>query len=412
MRFERITVIVLDSVGIGELPDAAAFGDEGSHTLGHICERVPEIRLPNLQKLGLGNIANLQAVPAAEQPLAAYGKMAEVSVGKDTMTGHWELMGLKVESPFQVYPNGFPAELIEIFEAKTGRKVVGNKPASGTDILDEYGEEQLQTGAWIVYTSADSVMQIAAHEDAIPLEELFRACEIARELTLHDPYMVGRIIARPYVGRPGAFERTPNRHDYALQPFGATVLDHLKQGGYEVRSVGKINDIFTGIGITKSYPTKSNLDGIRTTIDLMKESSGGLIFANLVDFDSLYGHRRDPLGYAACLEEFDHYIPELMRHTGNGDLLVITADHGNDPTYLGTDHTREYVPILIYNPRFSEAAGSIGIRNTFADLAATIADNFGVAELAIGTSFLDRLTAIGDDRTAAEARGNSKATRS
>ncbi|MFD0590289.1 phosphopentomutase [Paenibacillus sp. GCM10027627] len=391
MTFDRITVIVLDSVGIGELPDAASFGDEGAHTLGHICEQVPNIALPNLAALGLGNIAPLAAVAPADNPGAFYGKMAEVSVGKDTMTGHWELMGLKVESPFQVYPNGFPDELIAKFEELTGRKVLGNKPASGTDILDEYGEEQLRTGSWIIYTSADSVMQIAAHEGKIPLEELYRACEIARELTLHDPYMVGRVIARPYTGEPGAFERTPNRHDYALEPFGPTVLNSLKESGHSVISVGKINDIFTGQGITESYPTKSNLDGIQTTIRLMKEKNGGFIFTNLVDFDSLYGHRRDPEGYASCLEEFDQYVPELMRQTGSNELLIVTADHGNDPVHPGTDHTREYVPILAYSPRFTGYQASMGTRSTFADLAATIADNFGVSKPGIGQSFLNLL---------------------
>lgn len=396
MKYERICVIVMDSVGIGALPDAPTFGDEGSHTLGHICEHVPTISLPNLTALGLGNIAPLSAVPKAEKPLASYGKMAEVSVGKDTMTGHWELMGLKVEVPFQVYPNGFPAELIGKFEELTGRKVIGNKPSSGTEILDEYGEEQLRSGSWIVYTSADSVFQIAAHEEVIPLEELYRACEIARELTLHDPYVVGRVIARPYVGEPGAFIRTPNRHDYALSPFGSTVLDHLHEAEYDVISVGKIYDIFTGQGIKESFPTKNNLDGIETTIRLLQRSFKGLLFTNLVDFDSLYGHRRDPQGYAACLEEFDRYIPELMQQTGERDLLIITADHGNDPTSPGTDHTREYVPILIYNPTLTDQAISIGTRSTFADLAATIADNFGVDKPSLGKSFLEELSNRGN----------------
>ncbi|MDK8181534.1 phosphopentomutase [Paenibacillus sp. UMB4589-SE434] len=391
MKFKRINVIVMDSVGIGELPDAPDFGDTGSHTLGHICEQVPTIKLPNLTALGLGNIAPLSAVPAVEHPQASYGKMAEVSVGKDTMTGHWELMGLKVEVPFQVYPDGFPEELISKFEELTGRKVIGNKPSSGTVILDEYGEEQMKTGAWIVYTSADSVFQLAAHEDIIPLEELYRACEIAREMTLHDPYVVGRIIARPYVGEPGAFKRTPNRHDYALDPFGDTVLTHLKEAGHDVISIGKINDIFTGQGITASHPTKSNLDGIQTNIRLLEQPFNGLLFTNLVDFDSLYGHRRDPQGYAACLEEFDQYIPELMERTGEEDLLIITADHGNDPIHPGTDHTREYVPVLIYNPLLAKEAASIGTRSTFADLAATIAENFGVTAPGIGESFLQQL---------------------
>lgn len=393
MKFERICVIVLDSVGIGALPDAPAFGDEGSHTLGHICEQVPKISLPNLTALGLGNIAPLPVIPSVEKPLASHGKMAEVSVGKDTMTGHWELMGLKVEVPFQVYPQGFPAELIAKFEELTGRKVIGNKPSSGTEILDEYGEEQMRTGSWIVYTSADSVFQIAAHEEVIPLEELYRACEIARELTLLDPYVVGRVIARPYVGEPGAFVRTPNRHDYALAPFGSTVLDHLQAAEYDVISIGKIYDIFTGQGIKESFPTKNNLDGIQTTIRLLQRSFKGLLFTNLVDFDSLYGHRRDPAGYAACLEEFDRHIPELMQQTGERDLLIITADHGNDPTSPGTDHTREYVPILIYNPALADQATSIGTRSTFADLAATIADNFGVDKPELGESFLGQLVA-------------------
>lgn len=391
MRFERISVIVLDSVGIGALPDASDFGDEGSHTLGHICEQVPDMMLPNLTALGLGNIAPLTTIMKADKPLACYGKMAEISVGKDTMTGHWELMGLEVKVPFQVYSNGFPTELIGKFEAMTGRKVIGNKPASGTEILDEYAEEQLRTGAWIVYTSGDSVFQIAAHEDVIPLEELYHACEIARELTLNDPYVVGRVIARPYIGEPGAYTRTPNRHDYALEPLGETVLDHLKNGGYDVISVGKINDIFTGKGINESYPTKSNLDGIETTIKLLERSFKGLLFTNLVDFDSLYGHRRDPKGYATCLEEFDQYVPALMQQISDKDLLIITADHGNDPTAPGTDHTREYVPILIYNPTFAEDAVSIGTRNTFADLAATIAENFMVTKPNIGESFLELL---------------------
>lgn len=391
MKYDRISVIVLDSVGIGALPDAHAYGDVGSHTLGHICEQVPDMKLPNLAALGLGRIAPLAAVPAVDKPQAFYGKMREVSVGKDTMTGHWELMGLKVEVPFQVYPSGFPSELIERFEEMTGRKVIGNKASSGTDILEQYGEEQLRTGAWIVYTSADSVFQIAAHEAVIPLDELYRACEIARELTLHDPYVVGRIIARPYIGIPGDYKRTPNRHDYALEPFGETVLDHLKHDGYDVISVGKINDIFTGQGIKESHPTKSNLDGIETTLKLLKRAFKGMLFTNLVDFDSSYGHRRDPKGYAACLEEFDQYIPELMKHTGDKDLLIITADHGNDPTWPGTDHTREYVPILIYNPLLASDIISIGTRETFADLAATIADNFQVAKPNIGTSFLELL---------------------
>ncbi|KJB87910.1 phosphopentomutase [Paenibacillus sp. E194] len=389
-QFGRIAVIVLDSVGIGELPDASQFGDAGTHTLGHIIEHKPSIKLSNLQRLGLGNIADLGSLKAAECPEGVYGKMAEISVGKDTMTGHWELMGLRITSPFNTYPNGFPKELIEAFEQETGRKVLANKPASGTEILDEYGEEQLATGSWIVYTSADSVFQIAAHEDIIPLDELYRACEIARKLTLCEPHTVGRVIARPYVGKPGAFTRTPNRHDYAIKPPANTVLNLLQQAGKDVISVGKINDIFSGEGISASYPTKSNAHGIDTTIELLDQSFEGLLFVNLVDFDSLYGHRRDPAGYAKALEEFDAALPKMMDRIGPDDLLVITADHGNDPTHTGTDHTREYVPLLLYSPSL-HAGQSLGVRTTYADLGATIADNFRAGQPQVGTSFLQQL---------------------
>lgn len=391
MKFERIAVIVLDSVGIGELPDADQFGDAGSHTLGHIAREVPSLALPNMRALGLDRIAPIgDWKPADQPPKAYYGKMAEVSVGKDTMTGHWELMGLKLTVPFQTFPEGFPPELIEPFEQRTGRKVIGNKSASGTEILDELGEEQMKTGAWIIYTSADSVFQIAAHEDIIPLEELYRACEIARELTMDDRFTVGRVIARPYVGEPGAFKRTPNRHDYAVKPPQPTVLNALLDSGYDVRSIGKIFDIFDGEGITASQPTKSNADGIQRTIEALGQPFRGLLFTNLVDFDSLFGHRRDPQGYAGALEEFDRAVPELLNKLGPGDLLVITADHGNDPTHPGTDHTREYVPILAYSPAFT-APGELSMKETFSDLGATIADNFGVAAPPNGSSFLSEL---------------------
>lgn len=389
--FRRITVIVLDSVGIGELPDAEQFGDLGSHTLGHIIERVPNIQIPNMQKLGLANIADLGHVKPVDKPTAVYGKMAEISAGKDTMTGHWELMGLHITTPFNVFPEGFPDELIQQFEQETGRKVLGNKPASGTEILVEYGEEQMKTGNWIVYTSADSVFQLAAHEDVIPLDELYRACEIARRLTLVEPYTLGRVIARPYVGQPGDFKRTSNRHDYAIKPPEPTVMNALHDLGKDVISVGKINDIFTGEGVTASYPTKSNAHGIQTTIEQLEKPFEGLLFTNLVDFDSLFGHRRDPVGYAGALEEFDAAVPRLLELTGPEDLLVITADHGNDPVHPGTDHTREYVPILLYSPSIS-AGKSLDIRATFADLGATIADNFGAKLPRIGTSFLKELT--------------------
>lgn len=391
MKFERIAVIVLDSVGIGELPDADAFGDRGAHTLGHIAERVPGLQLPHLRRWGLDRIAPIGSwKPADEPPAAYYGKMAEVSVGKDTMTGHWELMGLELTVPFQTFPDGFPPELIGPFEERTGRKVIGNKPASGTEILDELGAEQMETGAWIVYTSADSVFQIAAHEEVIPLDELYRACEIARELTMDERFTVGRVIARPYVGQPGSFKRTPNRHDYAVKPPQPTVLNALMDKGLDTIAVGKIHDIFDGEGISASHPTKSNSDGIARTVEQLKQPFKGLLFTNLVDFDSLYGHRRDPAGYAAALEEFDRAVPLLEQQLGEKDLLVVTADHGNDPVHHGTDHTREYVPLLLYSPAF-KTPEQLPVRSTFSDLGATIADNFGASAPPNGSSFLHEL---------------------
>ncbi|MFD1176286.1 phosphopentomutase [Paenibacillus puldeungensis] len=388
-KFRKISVIVLDSVGIGELPDAKEFGDEGAHTLGHILGTV-DTKLPNLQRLGLGNIADLPKMSPVSNPAAYFGKMNEISSGKDTMTGHWELMGLKTETPFQTYPNGFPRDLIARFEQETGRKIIGNKPASGTEILVELGEEHMKTGAWIVYTSADSVFQIAAHEEVIPLPELYRACEVARRLTLEPEHSVGRVIARPFIGKPGNWQRTPNRHDYAVKPPEPTVLNALKNAGKEVVAVGKIGDIFSGEGITASHPTKSNQHGIQETLAHLDQDFSGLLFTNLVDFDSLYGHRRDPEGYARALEEFDAALPELLDKVGENDLLVITADHGNDPTHAGTDHTREYVPLIVYGPSLKNP-GSLGVRATYADLAATIADNFGVHATEHGRSFLREL---------------------
>jgi len=390
MKFERIAVIVLDSVGIGELPDAAAYGDVGAHTLGHIAQAAPGMELPNMRKLGLANIAPIADWQGESQTTGYYGRMAEVSAGKDTMTGHWELMGLRIDRPFRTFLNGFPPALIEAFERETGRHVIGNKPASGTAILDELGEEQMKTGAWIVYTSADSVFQLAAHEEVIPLEQLYDACRIARRLTMKDEYAVGRVIARPYVGKPGAFVRTPNRHDYAVKPPMPTVLNALKGAGREVIAVGKINDIFDGEGVTRALPTKSNAHGVETTLQQLQGSFAGLLFTNLVEFDSLYGHRRDPAGYAQALEAFDREVPRLLAALNERDLLVITADHGNDPTHAGTDHTREYVPLLAYSPSFT-GAGSLGTRATYADLAATIADNFGVSYTTHGVSFLELL---------------------
>lgn len=388
--FKRVCLIVLDSVGIGEAPDAEKFGDAGSHTLGHILEKVPGLKLPHLQQMGLGNIASIPPLEPVTEPGAYYGKMQEVSVGKDTMTGHWELMGLKINVPFNTYPDGFPEELIQAFEEETGRKVICNKPASGTEVLVEYGEEQMKTGAWIVYTSADSVFQIAAHEDVIPLDELYRACEIARRLTLKPEFSVGRVIARPYVGEPGNFARTSNRHDYAVKPPEPTVMNAVKDAGKDVIAVGKINDIFTGEGVTEAYPTKSNEHGIEVTIEQLSKDFNGLLFTNLVDFDSLYGHRRDPEGYGRALEVFDAALPEIVSKISKDDLLIITADHGNDPVHSGTDHTREYVPLLVYSPSLQTPA-SLGIRDTFSDLGATIAHNFGAKLPQYGTSFLEQL---------------------
>ncbi|NGQ94657.1 phosphopentomutase [Brevibacillus sp. SYP-B805] len=389
-RFSRIFLIVLDSVGIGELPDAAQFDDTGAHTLGHIAERVPGFALPNLASFGLGNIAPLHHVSPAETPRAHWGKMKEISVGKDTTTGHWEIMGLHVSTPFRTYPNGFPAELIDEFEKRIGRKVLGNKPASGTAILDELGEEHMRTGAVIVYTSADSVFQVAAHEEIVPLEELYRICEVARELTLRDEYAVTRVIARPFVGKPGAFVRTANRHDYSVKPPAPTVMNRLQEHGFASIAIGKISDIYADEGVTRAIRTKDNMDGVDQLIGTMKEAFTGLSFVNLVDFDAKYGHRRDPEGYGRALMEFDARLPEIVGHLQENDLLIITADHGNDPTHHGTDHTREYVPLLVFYKGLP-SGGSLGVRETFADVGATIADNFGVPMPAIGKSFLTSL---------------------
>lgn len=389
-RFSRIFLVVMDSVGIGELPDANRFNDVGAHTLGHIAETVKGFALPYLQKLGLGNIAPLQHVEAVAHPAAHYGKMNEISIGKDTSTGHWEIMGLHVSTPFNTFPNGFPQELIEEFEQRIGRKVIGNKVASGTEILDELGQQHMETGDVIVYTSADSVFQVAAHEEIIPLQELYRICEIARELTLRDEYSVTRVIARPFLGKPGAFVRTANRHDYSVKPYGPTVMNRLVDAGFDSIAIGKISDIYADEGITQAIRTKDNMDGVDQILATMKQDFTGLSFVNLVDFDAKYGHRRDPEGYGRALMEFDARIPELLSALGEKDLLLITADHGNDPTYHGTDHTREYVPLLAFHKGIQEGV-NLGIRETFADLGATVADNFGVKLPDIGKSFLDRL---------------------
>jgi len=388
--YKRVFLIVMDSVGIGEAPDAEKFGDKGADTLGHIAERMNGLHMPNMAKLGLSNIRELKGIPKAEKPLAYYTKMQEASSGKDTMTGHWEIMGLRIDTPFQVFPEGFPKELIDELEKKTGRKVIGNKPASGTAIIEELGKEHMETGALIVYTSADSVLQIAAHEEVIPLEELYKICEIARELTLDEKYMVGRVIARPFIGEPGNFKRTANRHDYALKPFDRTVMNELKDSGLDVIAIGKISDIYDGEGVTKSLRTVSNMDGMDKLVDTLNMDFTGLSFLNLVDFDALYGHRRDPEGYGKALEEFDARLPEVFDLLKDDDLLIITADHGNDPIHHGTDHTREYVPLLVYSKRMN-GGKQLPMRNTFADVGATVADNFHVKMPKYGTSFLKEI---------------------
>lgn len=390
-QFKRIHLIVLDSVGIGEAPDADQFGDVGADTLGHIGEKMGGLKMPNMGKMGLSNIKEIEGIAVEPNPIGLYGKMQEASVGKDTMTGHWEMMGLNIDKPFKVYPNGFPQELIDELEQRTGRKVIGNKPASGTGIIQELGEEHMKTGAIIVYTSADPVLQIAAHEGIIPIEEQYRICEIAREITLKPEFLVGRVIARPFVGEPGNFIRTTNRHDYALKPFERTVMNELKDAGKAVIAVGKISDIFNGEGVTEAVRTVSNMDGVDKLLDVMKSDFNGLSFTNLVDFDALYGHRRDPIGYGNALQDFDARIPEIMNALKEDDLLIITADHGNDPIHSGTDHTREYVPLVIYSPLFTNG-GELPLRNTFSDVGATIADNFGVKLPQFGESFLSLLT--------------------
>lgn len=388
--FKKVHVIVMDSVGIGEAPDADKFGDAGSNTLGHIAEKMNGLNMPNMEKLGLSNIRELKGINKTEKPAAFYGMMQEASVGKDTMTGHWEIMGLNIDTPFKVYPEGFPAELISKLEEATGRKVLCNLPYSGTAVIDDYGPEHMETGAIIVYTSADPVMQIAAHEEVIPLEELYKICEIARELTLDAEFLVGRVIARPFVGEPGNFTRTSNRHDYALTPFGRTTMAEMKDAKLDVIAIGKISDIFNGDGVTEAIRTKDNTDGMDKMAEVVRRDFHGISFLNLVDFDANFGHRRDPIGYGQALEEFDRRLPEVMEALSADDLLIITADHGNDPTFPGTDHTREYVPLIVYSPRFT-AGAELELRETFADIAATIADNFNIAAPQFGKSFLSEL---------------------
>ncbi|MFR1016166.1 phosphopentomutase [Clostridium sp.] len=394
MRFNRVFVIVLDSLGIGPMADSARFDDAGADTLGHISETVEHLDIPNLQRLGLANLKPLKQVKPAEHPEGYFMAMNEASNGKDTMTGHWEMMGIRTDKPFITFTeHGFPKELIDELEKRCGRKIIGNKAASGTEILEELGEQEVNEGKLIVYTSADSVLQICGNEETMGLETLYHYCEIARELTMRDEWRVGRVIARPYVGKKrGEFKRTSNRHDYALKPTGPTALNALKDAGYDVISVGKINDIFVGEGITESNHSDSSVHGMQQTIDIAKRDFKGLCFTNLVDFDALWGHRRNPVGYGEEIEKFDKKLGELLPLLREDDLLILTADHGNDPTYKGTDHTREQVPFIAYSPSDTES-GKLDTSDTFAVIGATIADNFGVRmpEGTIGTSILDQI---------------------
>jgi phosphopentomutase len=388
-RIQRAILIVLDSVGVGALPDADQYGDEGSDTLGNIARAIGGLHLPNLQKLGLGNIHSVLGVPAEPEPLAAYGRMAELSAAKDTTIGHWEIAGLIALEPFPTYPHGFPPEWIAEYEQRIGRKVLGNYPVSGTVIIEELGAEHMRTGSPIVYTSADSVFQVATHEEIIPVEELYRICSIAREM-LRGEHTVGRVIARPFIGTPGAFERTDRRRDFSASPPEPTLLDHVLEAGQTVWAVGKIEDLFAGQGIQHAVHTHDNMDGVDKTLEAMREADPGLIFTNLVDFDMVYGHRNNPAGYAAALRAVDERVPELLDALHSDDVLIFTADHGCDPTTPSTDHSREYVPLLVYGASI-QGGVNLGTRATFADLGATIAEWLGVPPLGAGRSFADQV---------------------
>ena len=396
MKYRRIFTIVIDSFGIGAMDDAAGYGDEGCDTFGHIAQKVPKLQIPNLIRMGLTELhpsLSLTA-PAPADRIGKCARLHEASIGKDTMTGHWEMMGLKITTPFQTFTDtGFPKELIDELSRRTGHRIIGNKAASGTEILDKLGEEEIKTGAMIVYTSSDSVLQICGNEETFGLEELYRCCEIARELTMKPEWKVGRVIARPYVGKKkGGFRRTPNRHDYALKPYGKTAMDALKENGFDVISIGKIRDIFDGEGITEAKKSKSSVQGMEQTIEYLDQDFTGLCFTNLVDFDALWGHRRNPEGYAKELESFDMLLGAFLKKMRQDDLVIVTADHGNDPTFKGTDHTRERVPFLAYSPSMKEAK-KLDDQNCFAVIGATIADNFGVKmpEGTIGVSILGQL---------------------
>lgn len=396
MKFNRIFLIVMDSLGIGAQPDSYKYfnhevSDEKANTIGNIAKNM-NLNIPNLHKLGYGNIAPIKGIEPVKLTNSYVGKMEEASLGKDTMTGHWEMMGLYITEPFLTFTDtGFPKELIDILEEKTGRKVIGNISASGTEIIKDLGEEHMKTGDLIVYTSADSVLQIAMHEEVIPIEEQYRICEIARDITMRPEWKVGRVIARPFVGtNKDNFTRTSNRHDYALKPFEKTTLNHLEDKGLDVIALGKINDIFDGYGITKFSKTVSNDDGMKQITEVAKENFKGLCFLNLVDFDALYGHRRDVIGYGRAIEKFDSQLPDLINNLNEDDLLILTADHGNDPTYHGTDHTREYVPLIVYNKSF-KSGKLLPVRKTFADIASTISENFEATLPEHGKSFFSLL---------------------
>ena len=389
MSYKRVFVIVMDSVGTGAAHDAAKFDDVGSDTLGHVGEYYKgALKLPNLGKLGISNLRDtpIEGVPVADPAIGDYGKMEEISAGKDSMDGHWEMMGLPVMKPLSTFPNGFPQEIVDKLEKFSGRKVIVNKPYSGTEVIHDYGERQMKTGELILYTSGDSVMQIAAHEDVIPVEELYKICEYARTLVNGPEYTVGRIIARPYVGPDkDHFTRTANRHDFSLKPIGETDMDRLRAVGYDVIGVGKINDIFSGEGIDKGYHNESNMDGMDHVDEVMKQDFTGFCFTNLVDFDAMYGHRRNPKGFGQALMDFDKRLGKVLDEMKPDDLLMVTADHGNDPGFKGTDHTRENVPLLVYSPSMNKPNQSLGLRKTFSDLGATILENFNV-EPVKGTS--------------------------
>ena len=386
---KRAILIVLDSVGIGEMPDAELYGDKGSNTLGNIAKKVGGMDIPNLEALGLGNIAPIKGVKVQETPLGAYGKAAELSVGKDTVTGHWEMSGVILKEPLKTFPEGFSEEIIRTFEEKIGRKTIGNVVASGTQIIEELGEEHMKTGFPIIYTSADSVFQIAAHEEIIPLPELYRYCQIARDMLVGE-WQVGRVIARPFLGTPGDFKRTSNRKDYALDPFNKTILEYVKEAGQNVMCVGKIEDVFNKIGVTHAVHTKNNMEGVEEILNYMAKPLPGLLWANLVDFDMMFGHRNDYEGYYKAIKEFDVRLPEILEKMGEEDLLIITADHGCDPTTASTDHSREYIPLLVYGKNVKPGS-TVGIRETFSDIGKTILEYLDIPNTLYGESFLTEI---------------------